>query len=72
MRFVLSPLIAQSEEIRALLILYAATLPGLASSSFIGPDRIGGFRGYPTRVQASASANNLELARRLSGRCRRS
>ena len=65
LRFVLNPLIAQSEEMGALPILYAATMPGVASGSFIGPDRLGGFRGYPTPVRASASANNPELARRL-------
>ena len=44
--------------------LYAAAyeLPG---GSYIGPDGPGERRGYPTLVQASATARDNELGRRL-------
>jgi NAD(P)-dependent dehydrogenase (short-subunit alcohol dehydrogenase family) len=55
---------AQDAEGGALPTLYAATreLPG---ASYIGPDGPGERRGYPTFVQASATAQDTELGRRL-------
>jgi hypothetical protein len=55
---------AQDAEGGALPTLYAATseLPG---GSYIGPDGPGERRGYPTLVQASATAGDTELGRRL-------
>jgi NAD(P)-dependent dehydrogenase (short-subunit alcohol dehydrogenase family) len=57
-------IVAQSEEMGALPILFAATqeLPG---GSYIGPDRRGERRGHPTLVGRSAAASNVELAKKL-------
>jgi NAD(P)-dependent dehydrogenase (short-subunit alcohol dehydrogenase family) len=54
----------QDAEGGALPTLYTATseLPG---GSYIGPDGPGERRGYPTLVQASATARDSELGRRL-------
>jgi NAD(P)-dependent dehydrogenase (short-subunit alcohol dehydrogenase family) len=56
--------IAQSEEMGALPILFAATqeLPG---GSYVGPDRFNERRGHPTMVGRSAEASDVELAKRL-------
>jgi len=55
---------AQDADHGALPTLYAATgeLPG---ASYAGPDGPGERRGYPTLVQASETARDSELARRL-------
>ncbi|GAB1819743.1 oxidoreductase [Herbidospora sp. RD11066] len=58
-------LLAQSQEMGALPQLYAATEPGLASGSYIGPDGKGGRSGYPQVVELSAAARDPELGRRL-------
>jgi NAD(P)-dependent dehydrogenase (short-subunit alcohol dehydrogenase family) len=58
-------LIAQSAEMGALPLLYAATAPGLAGGSYVGPDGRGGMRGHPVLVQASGRAHDEEAARRL-------
>jgi NAD(P)-dependent dehydrogenase (short-subunit alcohol dehydrogenase family) len=57
-------LFAQDADDGALPTLYAATaeLPG---GSYVGPDGPGERRGYPTLVQASQTARDSELARRL-------
>ena len=57
--------IAQSEEMGTLPILYAATEPGLEGGAFIGPDGIAEQRGYPTRVPPSKRARDPETAHRL-------
>jgi NAD(P)-dependent dehydrogenase (short-subunit alcohol dehydrogenase family) len=56
--------IAQSEEMGALPILYAATqdLPG---ASYVGPDGIGEQRGHPTLVGRTTRASDGEMARKL-------
>ncbi len=56
--------IAQSEEMGALPILFAATqeLPG---ASYVGPDRLTGRRGHPTLVGRSAEASDVDLAKKL-------
>ncbi len=56
--------VAQSEEMGALPILFAATqeLPG---GSYVGPDRFNGRRGHPTLVGRSAEASDIDLAKRL-------
>jgi NAD(P)-dependent dehydrogenase (short-subunit alcohol dehydrogenase family) len=56
--------IAQSEEMGALPILFAATqeLPG---GSYVGPDRFNERRGHPTLVGRSAEASDVDLARKL-------
>lgn len=55
---------AQSDEMGALPILFAATqeLPG---GSYVGPDRRGERRGHPTLVGRSAEASDVELAEKL-------
>jgi NAD(P)-dependent dehydrogenase (short-subunit alcohol dehydrogenase family) len=58
-------LIAQTAEMGALPILYAATAPGLAGGSYVGPDGRGEQRGYPTLVRAIDRAQNVAEARRL-------
>jgi NAD(P)-dependent dehydrogenase (short-subunit alcohol dehydrogenase family) len=61
---VANKVIAQSEEMGALPILFAATqdLPG---GSYVGPDRRNERRGYPTLVGRSAEASDIDLAQRL-------
>jgi NAD(P)-dependent dehydrogenase (short-subunit alcohol dehydrogenase family) len=57
--------VAQSGEMGALSVLYAATHPGLEGGTFVGPDGIGEQRGHPRVVSASGSAYDEESARRL-------
>ncbi|HWI00039.1 MAG TPA: oxidoreductase [Propionibacteriaceae bacterium] len=61
---VANKVIAQSEEMGALSILFAATqeLPG---ASYVGPDRLTGRRGHPTLVGRTAEASDVELAKKL-------
>jgi NAD(P)-dependent dehydrogenase (short-subunit alcohol dehydrogenase family) len=56
---------AQSDEMGALPTLYAATVPGLESGTYIGPDGAGEMRGYPRRVSPSRTARDEAQARRL-------
>jgi len=58
-------LLAQSDEMGALPILYAATYPGLEGGTYVGPDGPGEQRGYPTIVGSSAAARDEEVATRL-------
>jgi NAD(P)-dependent dehydrogenase (short-subunit alcohol dehydrogenase family) len=58
-------LLAQSAEMGALPVLYAATQPGLEGGTFIGPDGIAEQRGYPEPVTASRAARDENVARRL-------
>jgi NAD(P)-dependent dehydrogenase (short-subunit alcohol dehydrogenase family) len=56
---------AQSQEMGALPLLYAATYPGLEGGTYVGP---GGFmeqRGHPEPVEASKAAHDEDAARRL-------
>jgi NAD(P)-dependent dehydrogenase (short-subunit alcohol dehydrogenase family) len=57
-------LFAQTDEAGARPTLFAATqdLPG---ASYVGPDGIGEYRGYPTLVGRSAEASDVEMAKRL-------
>ncbi|TFB98960.1 oxidoreductase [Cryobacterium sp. HLT2-28] len=57
--------LAQPAEMGALPSLYAATAPGLAGDSFVGPDGRGEQRGHPRLVDRSAAAKNGTDARRL-------
>src|SRR5215207_3472047 len=61
---VANKVIAQSEEMGALPILFAATqeLPG---GSYVGPDRRNEKRGHPALVGRSAEASDIDLAKRL-------
>jgi NAD(P)-dependent dehydrogenase (short-subunit alcohol dehydrogenase family) len=58
-------LIAQSAEMGALPSLYAATYPGLAGGSYVGPDGIGEFRGHPQLCSPSRAARDQTAATRL-------
>jgi NAD(P)-dependent dehydrogenase (short-subunit alcohol dehydrogenase family) len=58
-------LFAQSAEMGALPILYAATAPGLQGGSYVGPDGPGEARGHPVLVQATKRAHDEKDARRL-------
>jgi NAD(P)-dependent dehydrogenase (short-subunit alcohol dehydrogenase family) len=58
-------LVAQSDEMGALPILYAATEPGLAGGTYIGPDSFREQRGHPTIVQPNGRARDPATARRL-------
>jgi NAD(P)-dependent dehydrogenase (short-subunit alcohol dehydrogenase family) len=57
--------VAQSAAMGALPSLYAATVAGLPSGAFIGPDGIGEARGHPKFVEASGRARDEAVARRL-------
>jgi len=56
---------AQSAEMGALPSLYAATAPGVAGGSYIGPDGIGEFRGHPHLASPSRAARDEQSAARL-------
>src|SRR6202171_237445 len=58
-------LFAQSAEIGALPILYAAAAPDVQGGSYLGPDGPGEMRGYPVLVRAIKRAYDGEDARRL-------
>jgi hypothetical protein len=58
-------LFAQSAEIGALPMIYAATYPDLPGGSYVGPDGPRESRGYPTLVQPSEKAKDPAAARRL-------
>jgi NAD(P)-dependent dehydrogenase (short-subunit alcohol dehydrogenase family) len=57
--------IAQSDEMGALPILYAATEPGVEGGTYVGPDGVAEQRGHPTTVSPSAAARDEEVSRRL-------
>jgi NAD(P)-dependent dehydrogenase (short-subunit alcohol dehydrogenase family) len=57
--------IAQSAEMGALPILYAAAAPDVSSGSYYGPDGRGEARGHPTLVKPSRAAQDPEAAARL-------
>jgi NAD(P)-dependent dehydrogenase (short-subunit alcohol dehydrogenase family) len=57
--------VAQSDEMGALATLFAATEPGLAGGTYVGPDGLGEQRGHPKPVSPSRAARNEEVARRL-------
>jgi NAD(P)-dependent dehydrogenase (short-subunit alcohol dehydrogenase family) len=58
-------LVAQSADMGALPLLYAATVSDLASGSFVGPGGWMEQRGHPKLVQPSRRARDAEAARRL-------
>jgi NAD(P)-dependent dehydrogenase (short-subunit alcohol dehydrogenase family) len=57
--------LAQSDEMGALPILYAATEPGLDGGTFAGPDGVLEQRGHPKPVSASGAARDEDVAGRL-------
>jgi NAD(P)-dependent dehydrogenase (short-subunit alcohol dehydrogenase family) len=58
-------LLAQSAEMGALPVLYAATRPNLDGGLFIGPDGFEEQRGYPKVVQPVKAGRDEDVARRL-------
>jgi len=58
-------LMAQSAEMGALPLLYAATYPGLEGGTYVGPDSFFEQRGHPKPVGTSPAARGEEAARRL-------
>ncbi|HEX5938890.1 MAG TPA: oxidoreductase [Dehalococcoidia bacterium] len=56
---------AQSAEMGALPLLYAATAANIEAGSYIGPDGFREMRGYPQVVQARPTAYDEDAARRL-------
>jgi NAD(P)-dependent dehydrogenase (short-subunit alcohol dehydrogenase family) len=58
-------LFAQPASLGALPQLYAATAPDVRSGEYIGPDRLFGVRGHPTRVRPPRQARRPEDAERL-------
>jgi NAD(P)-dependent dehydrogenase (short-subunit alcohol dehydrogenase family) len=58
-------LLAQDQEMGALPVLYAATVPDLPGGSYVGPDGPFEQRGYPKVVGSSSAARDTEKARRL-------
>jgi NAD(P)-dependent dehydrogenase (short-subunit alcohol dehydrogenase family) len=58
-------LIAQTADMGALPTLYAATYPGLAGGTCVGPGGIGGLRGHPRPVGTSKAARDEATAEQL-------
>ena len=61
----MTSVIAQSADMGALPILFAATAPGLPNDSFVGPADKWQTRGYPTLVDRTDAAKDPLSARRL-------
>ena len=61
-------LLAQPAEMGALSTLYAATVPGLAPGSYIGPDGFMEQRGHPRVVSSTAAARDESMASALWAR----
>ena len=57
--------VAQSDEMGALPVLFAATQPGLAGGTYVGPDGHGEHRGHPVIVRPNRAARDEDSARRL-------
>jgi NAD(P)-dependent dehydrogenase (short-subunit alcohol dehydrogenase family) len=57
--------IAQSEEMGALPVLYAATEPGLPGGTYAGPDGLAEQRGHPKPVAPNGAACDEAVAKRL-------
>jgi NAD(P)-dependent dehydrogenase (short-subunit alcohol dehydrogenase family) len=58
-------LFAQSAAQGALSELYAATAPEVEGGTYIGPDGIGGLRGYPKVVKSNARSYDQAVAQKL-------
>lgn len=61
----MNALFGQSAVMGALPTLYAATAPEARGGSYIGPDGLGGMRGYPVSQRSNARSYDPALARRL-------
>ncbi|MFX1254357.1 MAG: oxidoreductase [Promethearchaeota archaeon] len=56
---------AQSAEMGALPMLYAATCPDIKGGEYIGPTRVMNMRGYPKKVRSNKESYDLDVAKRL-------
>jgi NAD(P)-dependent dehydrogenase (short-subunit alcohol dehydrogenase family) len=56
---------AQSPEMGALPMLYAATAPGVGGGTYVGPDGFLQRSGYPTLVRSSRTSRDTALAAKL-------
>ena len=63
------PRLAQTPEMGALPILYAATVPDLPGGSYVGPGGFAEVRGYPRTVGSSAASHDRDVASRLWAAC---
>jgi NAD(P)-dependent dehydrogenase (short-subunit alcohol dehydrogenase family) len=57
--------LAQSPEMGALPLLYAATAPRVAGGAYIGPSGVGELRGHPASARAKRAARDQTLAAAL-------
>ena len=64
MMWVSNKVVAQSDRMGALPLLYAATMD-IPAAAYVGPDGLGEQRGHPTLVGMTRAAQNLEDAQRL-------
>jgi NAD(P)-dependent dehydrogenase (short-subunit alcohol dehydrogenase family) len=64
-------LIAQSADMGALPVLYAATMPDAPGGAFYGPDGLGEQRGHPRRVGSSRASRDERVAAELWTRSER-
>lgn len=62
---------AQSPQMGALPILYAATAPGVGGGDYVGPDGFAQRNGYPTLVRSSRRSRDAVLAAELWERSER-
>ena len=62
---IVGPLILQSATMGALVLLRAATDPGVTGGQYYGPDGNGERRGYPVVVESSSRSHDVDLQRRL-------
>ena len=60
-----NPLLGQSPEMGALPQLYAATSPQAANGDYMGPDALGGWRGYPRKVRSNRRSHDEADMQRL-------
>jgi len=58
-------LFAQSAEMGALPILFAALSPDMSGGEYAGPSALMGARGYPIKAESSPASHDLETAARL-------
>ena len=63
------PGVGLTPEQGALPVLYAATVPDIAGGAYVGPDRLGGLRGYPEIARSSRRSHDRAVAADLWQRC---
>ena len=61
----LASALAQTDDMGALPLEYAATVPGVKGGQYIGPDGLSEIKGHPTVVQPRAKALDQGKARKL-------